>query len=622
MQIIFNVIKIISFYFVPFIFYFTPTAFAWMPLHQHLRQGYRIVKTLPLGTGTIATFNYPDGVTLGPDGNIYVAEFGGGRIRKITPSGIVSTFVATGSFTGARSITYDSFSNNFFVTDADNHTIKKVTMAGVVSVFAGGSGVTGTTNGTGTAARFNYPTGIVADGSGNFYVVEQTNHSVRKITSAAVVTTFAGSPGSSGTDNSTGTGTSARFNSPVGITKDGSGNLFVTDTGNQTIRKIVIATQAVTTFAGTAGSAGAADGTGAAARFNSPNYIAADSSNNLYVTDYDNYTIRKITSAGAVTTFAGTAGTRGSANGTGVSALFDSPYGIVVDGSGTTYVNDEGNHTIRKITAAAVVTTLAGTVGVIGSSDSQSQFNNSYRGAVVDSLGNMFVTDSDRHMILKITPAGLQSAFAGTSGLSGSTNGTGAAARFNQPIGLAIDASDNIYVADVGNHTIRKITSSAVVTTLAGTAGSSGSTDATGAAARFNNPSGITADSSGNLYVADTGNHTIRKIVVATQVVTTLAGTAGSSGATDATGAGARFNNPTGISVDSLNSLYVSDENNHTLRKITSVGVVTTVAGIAGTSGLSIGRKLKNLSSPAGIFVWGTWLILLNNNALIEGPLQ
>jgi len=187
--------------------------------------------------------------------------------------------------------------------------------------------------------------------------------------------------------------------------------------------------------------------------------------------------------------------------------------------------------------------------------------------------------------------------WAGTVGSAGSADGTGSAARFNLPVGLAIDAAKNVYVVDSGNNTIRKITSVGVVTTLAGFAGGVGSTDGIGSAARFNGPSAMTVDGAGNLYVADCGNHTVRKITGG-GVVTTLAGFPGASGSTDGTGSAARFNTPQGVAVDSAGNVYVAESYNHTIRKITSGGVVTTLAGTAGIASASLRKRHTESTSP------------------------
>ncbi|NOT99899.1 MAG: hypothetical protein HOO97_12535, partial [Sideroxydans sp.] len=324
-----------------------------------------------------------------------------------------------------------------------------------------------------------------------------------------------------------------------------------------------------TTLAGS-GMLGSADGTGVAASFDTPFGITSDSAGNLYVTDSFGQIIRKTTPAGVVSTIAGTVATPGSADGTGAAASFSFPQGVAVDSAGNLFVADSGNHTIRKITSAGVVSTIAGTAGGFGSVDGTGAAARFIGpgGIAVDSAGNLFVADSGNHTIRKITSAGVVTTVAGSAVTPGITDGTGAVARFNGPGGIAIDATGNLFVADTGNHTIRKITSAGVVTTVAGTAGLSGSTDATGTATKFNTPFGVTVDSAGNLFVADTYNNTIRKIDTL-GVVTTVAGTAGVSGSTNATGAAASFSSPTHITVDPAGNLFVTDMGNNMIRKVT-----------------------------------------------------
>ena len=437
----------------------------------------------------------------------------------------------------------------------------------VATHFAGSDGGGSYRDGAGAAARFNGPYGITNDGS-NLYVADSKNNTIRKIViSSGAVATLAGTAGSSGSTD--GTGTAARFFHPDGVTNDGA-NLYVADTYNSTIRKIVISTGGVTTFAGTAGSYGSMDGIGTAAEFYWFDGITCDGSN-LYVADTYNHTIRKIViSSAVVTTLAGCAASSGSTDGAGTAARFYHPRGITSDGSNL-YVADSENDTIRKIIiSTGAVTTLAGTAGLSGSTDgagAAARFRLPF-GITCDGA-NLYVADASNYTIRKIViSTGAVTTLAGSAGLSGSTDATGAAARFNFPSGITNDGS-NLYVADTDNHTIRKIViSSGAVTTLAGSAGSSGSTDATGAAARFNGPYGITSDGS-NLYVADTSNHTIRKIVISSGVVTTLAGTALSSGSTDGTGTAARFDGPSSIIYDSVNNkLFVADTGNNCIRKL------------------------------------------------------
>jgi len=335
-----------------------------------------------------------------------------------------------------------------------------------------------------------------------------------------------------------------------------------------------------TTIAGKAGYAGSADGTNSAARFLYPYGVAMDTNGNVYVVDNGNQTIRKLTPVGTswvVTTLAGRAGSIGSADGTNSDARFNGSVSLVVDTLGNVYVADSTNNAIRMITPAGVVTTLAGRAGSVGSADGTNGTARFYKpyGVAVDSAGNVYVGDSFNQTIREITPIGTNwvvTTLAGKAGTSGSADGTNSAARFNYPAGLAVNTNGTLYVADVLNHTVRKVTpvgTNWVVTTLAGLAGVAGSADGTNSAARFNALLALTVDSASNLYVADQANHTIRKVrpVGTNWVVTTLAGLGGSHGSADGTGSAARFYYPNGVAVDSAGNLYVGDNDNNIVRK-------------------------------------------------------
>jgi sugar lactone lactonase YvrE len=571
-----------------------------------------------------AGLDNPQGIAVSSDGEtIYVADTGNQIIRKIvfasngtatmsTLAGTAGTFgSADGTGTAASfdepiGIAVDA-SGNLYVADSYNDTIRKITAAGVVSTIAGKAGTLGSTDGTGTAASFVDPEGVAVDASGNLYIADTGNCTIRKITAAGVVSTLAGSSLSSW-GSADGTGTAARFNYPTGITVDASGNLYVTDTENDTIRKITPA-GVVTTLAGKAGVIGYADGTGTAAKFYNPEGITVDASGNLYVTDGNGYsTIRKITSAGVVTILAGNITEFGHhEDGTGTAAFFSEPEGIAVDASGNLYVADWGDDTIRKVTAEGVVTTVAGWANGCGSSDGTGSITTGSpaffcepMGIAVDASGNLYVADTGNSTIRKITSEGVVTTLAGEAGIQSSHDGTGTEARFYNPKGIAVDASGNLYVADKYNDTIRKITPEGVVSTLAGTAGQHGSADGAGSAASFYYPQGIAVDATGNLYVADTDNATIRK-VTPEGVVTTLAGTAGTYGSTDGTGAAALFEEPEGIAVDASGNLYVADSYGNTIRKITPAGVVTTIIGVSGNATASTGLLPASIYAPTGI---------------------
>jgi len=507
------------------------------------------------------------------------------------------------SFYADQGVAVDG-SGNVYVADTENDTIRKITPAGVVSTLAGQPQTTGTTDGSGSAALFNGPTGVAVDGSGNVYVADQYNDTIRKVTPAGVVSTLAGSAGNSGSTN--GSGSSAKFSQPAGVAVDGSGNIYVADDANNVIRKIT-AEGVVSTYAGTAGSSGSTDGTASVAKFNGPNGVAVDGSGNVYVADTYNDTIRKITSAGVVSAIAGGTGLYGSTDGTGTAARFTTPFGVAVDGSGNVYVADNTNNLIRKITASGAVTTLGGIPGTSGSANGSGAtaafFNPT--SVAVDGSGNLYVADSGNDTVRKgVAAKVVVTTYAGLAQTTGSTDGTASAARFYYDQSVVVDGSGNVYVADTQNQTIRKISSTGTVSTLAGLAQTSGSSDGSGSSARFNGPTGVAVDGSGNLYVADQYNATIRKITSA-GVVSTLAGSAGNSGATDGSGSTAKFSQPAGVSVDGSGNVYVADSGNNAIRKITSAGLVSTLAG--GSYGSSDGSgSAAKFSSPNGVAVDGS----------------
>lgn len=367
----------------------------------------------------------------------------------------------------------------------------------------------------------------------------------------------------------------------------------------------------VSTLAGTAGSAGAVDASGADARFKDLTGLAVDADGNAYVADSGNHTIRKVTVDGAVTTLAGTAGTAGSADGTGAAARFDAPSGVAVDSAGTLYVADTLNHVIRKVTADGVVTTFAGHAGAAGFADGSATAARFYapQGVALDPAGKkLYVADTNNDTIRVITLAsGKVTTLAGAAGEVGSADGFGSAAHFNAPSGIAVDADGQLYVADTENGTIRSVSTDGEVVTLAGRPGSSGAADGVGSAASFGHPSALAVDGRRNIYILDTDNHTVRKLVSASGVVSTIAGHAGTSGSADGEGADARFNAPAGIAAGPDDSLYIADTNNQTLRLaiVPSLPVITTQPqNQTATVGSSATFSVEATGSPAPTYLW------------------
>ena len=600
------------------------------------------------GTGSAAQFNGPAGVAVDSAGNVYVADTGNHTIRKVTPDGSVTTLAGTATFRGSvdgrgsaarfyepRGIAVDS-SGNVYVADTGNHVVRRITADGVVSTIAGLPGVSGSADGTGAAARFNFPRGVAVDGSGNIWVTDYENHTIRRISPSGQVLTVAGLVGDFG--HTDGTGPSARFGYPSGVTVDGAGNAYVVD---DVVRKITPG-GVVTTFAGVKGLIGSADGVGTAAFFFSPEGICADREGNLFVTDTGNHTIRKITPSAVVSTLAGQAGLPGSADGATTTARFNASTAIAVDGAGNLYVADTGNSSVRRVASNGVVSTLSAHGGS-GSADGIGDIArfSGPRGLALDGSGNIYVADAFNHTIRKVDSAGNVSTLAGTAGLSGASDGTGPTARFKYPSGVAVDGAGTVYVADMGNHTIRRISVSGVVTTLAGRAGVRGSDDGAGSTALFDFPMGIAVDGAGDLYVGDGWSGWIRKVTPAglvstfsksrltnpTGIAVDVAGNlfvadyreirritpdgvvqtfvgGMHSGSADGTGWNAQFDQPAGVAVDATGVLWVADRANSTIRKVTPSGVVSTVAGLAGFSGDLDGTgPAARFGEPWGIVV-------------------
>jgi sugar lactone lactonase YvrE len=578
---------------------------------------------------------------------------------------------------------------NVYIADSGNHVVRKISALGVVTTLAGAAGLSGSADGAGADARFNGPLGVAVDAAGMVYVSDTRNHTIRRITPAGAVSTLAGTPGQSGSDD--GVAAAARFLSPQGLAVGGDGHVLVVDTGNYTLRKIT-PEGLVSTFVGAAGQAGNADGAGSAARLGActphpgfpprcfgPAAVAASADGHFYVADAGNFTIRKVTAAGSVTTLPGsfsfcipgdvvlpatcvgptgvTADPAGNVvvavatsrklhriDPTGVATelvgLYESTGyqpdvtlhvfgGVASDAAGNLYLPDPRNHTVRKLSGAGAPTTLAGAALFYGSTDGAGPqarfgdcafaFRRSYdcegAGALAaEPAGTLVVADRINHTIRRVAPTGEVSTIAGAARLIGSTGGPAALARFSYPTGVTTDSAGNVFVADSGNSTIRKISALGEVTVLAGANGVPGEADGTGALARFRVPTSVATDGQGTVYVIDAGNGTVRKVSPAGEV-TTLAGLARTQGSVDGVGAAARFNFPAalightgapGIAVDTQGTVYVADTDNHTIRKITAAGVVSTLAGSAGISGNADGvGAAARLFRPLGVAVDG-----------------
>jgi hypothetical protein len=544
--------------------------------------------------GTAARFKSDAGVAIDGAGNLYIADAGNHTIRKVSPAGEVTTLAglaetpgssdgrgANARFNGPRGVALDG-SGNVYVADTGNHTIRKITPAGVVSTFAGLAGANGFFNANGIEARFKSPQGVAVDGSNNVYVADTGNHSIRAITPARDVTTLAGT-GSPGSANATGTG--ASFTSPTGLAwHSGLASILVADSGNRVVRQITLPGAVVTTFAGTMSTPGHMDGI--PGRFFSPAGISVDVAGTSYVTDAGDHTIRSITSGGSAGSIAGLTTYPGPDDGTNTAAKFSAPGSLAVTGS-TLFVADTGNHTVRKIAMSGPtnsVTTFAGlaqAAGNVVAPGSAARFNAPGGIAYYPSPpanGFAYVADTGNNAIKRVSADGSVVVLV-AGGTFGYQNGTGAAAFFRSPKGLALDfGTVSVYVADSGNHCIRFVDLGGATSLYAGQPTTPGNANGDRlTTASFNAPRAVALSSSA-IYVADTGNFLVRKIVRSSGVVSTLAGS-GTFGSANGNGTAASFGILTGIWVDDLENVYVADSSFFTIRKITPSGDVTTFAG-------------------------------------------
>ena len=547
------------------------------------------------GVGSVVRFSRPIVAKIDGSGNLLVYDGGAGTLRQIDVTGLVTTVqqVRAPVPYGSPFVTSDS-AGNLYVGDYYFSQAYKITPSGVVSPMPA----------TGSVNFGTYVYAIAADNAGNVYCAV-SDHTIRRIGADNTVSIWAGTSQVRGSTD--GPRTSALFSRPGSMVFDASGNLYVSDLDNYTLRRIS-PTGTVTTVAGTVGVPGSADGIGASARLGDTWALSLHPSGAIYMLDETTGAIRTFSPAtGAVSTLVS-----GLNPGDGpiATAMFSYPLHLGSDSAGNLYVA-EGSF-LRKISPDGLVSTLHGptpsfglfpVIGIPGTPDTQN-----IGGIAPDETGGAYITDYDANVVQRVDAHGVLSVLAGTSGVAGMANGLGTAAQFNRPTGIARDSNGNLYVADNGNYAVRKITPDGAVSLFAGLMGVSGTSDGTGIAARFTSPGSIAADRSGNLYVAD--KFAIRKIT-ANGTVTTLAGVVTQGGSVDGVGTSARlggtdyyFSGISDIAVDAGGNVFVADHGNYTVRKITPLGVVTTIGGVAGTSASATGTgSAARFMGPSGIAV-------------------
>jgi uncharacterized protein (TIGR03437 family) len=539
----------------------------------------------------------PFGVAVDSAGNLFIADAYNNRIRKVTPAGIISTIAGNGGYgfsgdggpaaSAELNLPYGvalDGAGNLFIVDSSNNRIRKVTPAGIITTIAGNGnhGYSGD-GGPAISAEINLPYGVAVDVAGNLFIADTGNQRIRKVTPAGIITTIAGN-GNEGYSGDGGPAASAELYLPYGVAVDGAGNLFIADAYNNRIRKVTPA-GIISTIAGNGAGGDSGDGGPAtSAELGNPFGVAVDDAGNLYIADKLNSRIRKVTAAGTISTVVGNGSNYSGDGGVATSAQLGYPVGVASDSGGHLYISDNSNQRIRKVTAAGIITTIAGTGNPGYSGDggrATSAQLNFVLGVAVDAAGNLYIADGGNSRIRKVTPAGVISTIAGNGarGYSGD-GGPATNAELNTPYGVAVDGAGNLFIVDTYNNRIRKVTPAGIISTVAGNGayGFSGN-GGPAASAELNTPLGAAVDSAGNLYIADTGNSRIQKVTPA-GVISTIAGNGGlvfSGDGGPATNAG--IARPEGVAVDRAGNLYIADYADMRIRKVTPAGIITTIAG-------------------------------------------
>jgi DNA-binding beta-propeller fold protein YncE len=658
----------------------TASATSNKPWQVSIYAGLRVGRMFQDGNGTGARFAMPRGLTAHANGYLTIADEYGNAVRRFdtrskeltTLAGLLAPYGSRAEgigsearFTSVLSVATEG-DNRVLAAGFGSNTIHRIELDSGKVTFLAGSGIEGTRDDVGTKAQFRFPRGVAVDSrGGRAFVADTSNDTIRQVDLATgAVTTLAGSPGQGGAVD--GVGSIARFYHATDLAYDGNDTLYIADYGGRAIRALTISSKNVTTFAGKLVTPAYVDGPGSTARFLAPHFIAYDAGRKvLYVTDQGGHSVRRVTIPASgepeVSTLVGSAPPQaesGTNDGVGndarlfwpsgvtvtptgdalyvtdqsavlkrvdltslkvetvagasclpkdgdgkTQAVFDGPYGLGEGTAGALLVADNHGNSIRRIDAAGQVSTVAGPMDEseddVDDTGAAVRFR-SPRSVLVEGP-YLYVTEAG-HAVRRVAVSdGTTTTVAGVGGKAGFAEGPGDTALFRDPVGLTLNAATGeLYVADIGNHRIRAIDlASRVVRTLVG--GSQGAEDGSGGVAKFNLPFGM-ALVGGALYVADTHNHAIRSIDLASGNVTTIAGALGQFGSEDGLGSEARFNSPIHI-VGSGDFLYVADHDNHAIRRIHLPSrTVSTLLG-GGGSGYGVGALPVKLTRPRQLLV-------------------
>ncbi len=545
------------------------------------------------GPAAAAQLSFPMGIAVDGAGNVFVADRDASVVRKIAPDGVISTVAGNGTpgysgdggpataaqINGPFDVTVDA-GGSLYIADTGNQVVRKVSN-GTISTYAGnGTGGFGGDGGGARGASFNGPEGVAVDAAGNLYIADTFNGRIRRVGADGTMATVAG-VGSTGLySGDGGPANSAAISLPTDVAVDGAGNQYIADFGNSRIR--MVANGIISTVAGRADGAPQIDGEAAVnARLEGPTGVTADRGGTVYFVEAGigsgtglargDYKVWKVSTAGVLTTLAGTGTPSDSGDGASpTAAQLNGPAGVAVAATGAVYISDTENHRVRAFAPGGTLSTLAGNgaAGFNGEivTPGTAQLNRPV-GVAADMAGNWYVADSANSRARKVQPGGNLFTIAGDGNASYYGDGGPATkGSVNQPEGVAVDPAGNLYIADTLDHAVRKVTPDGMIATLAGT-GSPGYSGDGGPAnqARLNLPRGIAVDAGGNVYVADTGNNQVRRID-ALGTITTV-------------DTGGTLIDPRGVAVDRAGNLYIADTGNHRVRRASPGAPLATIAG-------------------------------------------
>lgn len=592
------------------------------------------------GQATSAQLGTIWGVAVDGLGNVYVTD--SDRVRRIDATGIITTFAGDGTFPvgadvgdggpatsaqlgGPKGVAVDG-AGNVFIADTSGARIRRVDMTGIITTVAG-SGDYGFAGDGMLAinAQLKVPHAIAIDAIGNLYIADTMNDRVRRVDLGGIITTVAGTGLFGGSSGDGGPATMAQLTAPGGVAVDGAGRVYITDSVNDRVRRIDTS-GIISTVAG-GGMPGPLGGAATSAPLSAPLSVAADGLGNFYVADQNEHRVRRIDAMGVITTVAGTAvGGFSGDGGPATSAQLQGPQGVAIGSLGL-YIVDTGNHRIRRVDANGVITTIAGSGGGNGQfrdddgGPATSAQLNLPSDVAIDGIGNVYIADTFNQRIRRVDTNGVITTIAGSGpggtggGGFGGDGGPGTGAQLNSPYGVGVDGLGNVYIADTFNHRVRRVDAAGTITTVAGTTlGFSGDGfPATGA--QLASPHDVAVDAVGNLYIADFVNHRVRRVYATTGVITTVVGTDAPGDSGDGGAAtSAQLNFPTSVAVDSLGALYVADSTNLRIRRVDPSGSITTAAGSVEPVGMGP-RAQARLADPRALVLTAPFALVAGGSS-------